>query len=65
MDSLAELDEDGLVAELTVFMRPLSALTLFNEQMGERLAASAPPPATRLESPTPLGDARVVKGDWL
>jgi hypothetical protein len=35
-----ELDEDGRVAELTVFMRPLSALTRFNERMTERLAAS-------------------------
>jgi hypothetical protein len=32
-----ELDEDGRVAELTVFMRPLSALTAFNEQMKARL----------------------------
>jgi hypothetical protein len=39
-----ELDEDGRIAELTVFMRPMSALTSFNEQMGERLAAAAPPP---------------------
>ncbi|HUB99338.1 MAG TPA: nuclear transport factor 2 family protein [Solirubrobacterales bacterium] len=37
-----ELDEDGRVAELTVFMRPLSALTRFNERMGERLAAQPP-----------------------
>jgi hypothetical protein len=35
-----ELDEDGRVAELTVFMRPLSALTAFNEQMKVRLGAS-------------------------
>ncbi|HSC21735.1 MAG TPA: nuclear transport factor 2 family protein [Solirubrobacterales bacterium] len=35
-----ELDEDGRVAELTVFMRPLSALTAFNEQMKARLGAS-------------------------
>jgi hypothetical protein len=35
-----ELDEDGRVAELTVFMRPLSALTAFNERMTERLAAT-------------------------
>jgi SnoaL-like protein len=35
-----ELDEDGRVAELTVFMRPLSALTAFNEQMSVRLGAS-------------------------
>ena len=34
-----ELDEDGRVAELTVFMRPLSALTAFNEQMSARLGA--------------------------
>jgi hypothetical protein len=35
-----ELDEDGRVKELTVFMRPLSALTRFNEQMKERLEAA-------------------------
>jgi hypothetical protein len=35
-----ELDEDGKVAELTVFMRPLSALTRFNEQMAERLGVT-------------------------
>jgi hypothetical protein len=35
-----ELDEDGNVAELTVFMRPFSALTAFNEQMMVRLGAS-------------------------
>jgi hypothetical protein len=35
-----ELDEDGRVAELTVFMRPLSALTAFNEQMKARLGVS-------------------------
>jgi len=35
-----ELDEDGNVAELTVFMRPFSALTAFNEQMMARLGAS-------------------------
>jgi hypothetical protein len=32
-----ELDEDGKVTELTVFMRPLSAITAFNEQMKQRL----------------------------
>jgi len=32
-----ELDDDGRVAVLTVFMRPMSALTAFNEQMAERL----------------------------
>jgi hypothetical protein len=35
-----ELDEDGRVTELTVFMRPFSALTAFNEQMSARLGAS-------------------------
>jgi hypothetical protein len=34
-----ELDEEGRVADLTVFMRPLSALTLFNERMTARLTA--------------------------
>ena len=34
-----ELDDDGRVAELTVFMRPFSALTAFNEQMKARLGA--------------------------
>src|SRR5215475_11914280 len=37
-----ELDADGRVAEITVFMRPLSALTRFNEQMAARLAAAPP-----------------------
>lgn len=37
-----ELDADGRVAELTVFMRPFSALTAFNERMGERLGAAPP-----------------------
>ena len=32
-----ELDAEGRVAELTVFMRPMSALTRFNEQMAARL----------------------------
>jgi hypothetical protein len=35
-----ELDEDGRVAVLTVFMRPLSAINAFNEQMTERLGVS-------------------------
>jgi len=35
-----ELDEDGKVRELTVFMRPFSALNTFNEQMKARLQAS-------------------------
>jgi hypothetical protein len=35
-----QLDEHGRVADLTVFMRPMSALTRFNEQMTARLAAA-------------------------
>jgi hypothetical protein len=35
-----ELDEEGRVRELTVFMRPLSAITTFNERMKERLGVS-------------------------
>lgn len=35
-----ELDEDGRVTELTVFMRPFSALTAFNETMSARLGAA-------------------------
>jgi hypothetical protein len=35
-----ELDEDGRVAELTVFMRPMSALTAFNERMAARLGVA-------------------------
>jgi len=35
-----ELDDDGKVAELTVFMRPLSAITAFNEQMSQRLGVA-------------------------
>lgn len=35
-----ELDEDGRVAVLTVFMRPMSALTAFNEQMSQRLGVA-------------------------
>lgn len=34
-----ELDDEGRVTELTVFMRPLSAITAFNEQMKARLEA--------------------------
>jgi hypothetical protein len=36
------LDEDGRVADLTVFMRPLSALTAFNARMAERLGVELP-----------------------
>jgi hypothetical protein len=36
-----ELDEEGLVKELTVFMRPMSALTAFNERMAARLGVSS------------------------
>ena len=34
------LDEDGRVADLTVFMRPLKAVNTFNEQMKARLEAA-------------------------
>ena len=37
-----ELDGEGHVTELTVFMRPFSALTAFNERMTERFAAAPP-----------------------
>jgi len=36
------LDADGRVADLTVFLRPLKAVTAFNEQMSTRLAAAPP-----------------------
>jgi hypothetical protein len=42
-----ELDEDGLVKELTVFLRPLSAVNAFNERMAARLVeAGVTPPAS-------------------
>jgi hypothetical protein len=34
------LDEEGRVADLTVFMRPMSALNAFNERMAERLGVT-------------------------
>jgi hypothetical protein len=34
------LDDDGKVIDLTVFMRPLSALTRFNELMAQRLGVA-------------------------
>src|SRR5690349_11639661 len=37
------LDEEGRVADLTVFMRPMSALTAFNERMSERLGVASGP----------------------
>jgi hypothetical protein len=36
------LDQDGRVADLTVFMRPMSALTAFNARMAERLGVELP-----------------------
>lgn len=36
------VDEDGRVTDLTVFMRPMSALTAFNAQMAERLGVELP-----------------------
>ena len=35
-----ELDAEGRVVELTVFMRPMSALKAFNEQMAARLGVT-------------------------
>jgi hypothetical protein len=35
-----ELDDEGRVRELTVFMRPMSALNAFNEQMAARLGVA-------------------------
>ena len=42
------LDDDGRVADLTVFMRPMSALTAFNEQMAERLGVAPLPQPIRI-----------------
>jgi hypothetical protein len=36
------LDADGRVTDLTVFLRPLKAVTAFNEQMSARLGAAPP-----------------------
>jgi hypothetical protein len=36
-----ELDAEGRVSELTVFMRPMSALTRFNEAMAVRLGVES------------------------
>lgn len=36
------LDAAGRVTDLTVFLRPLKALTAFNEQMSARLGAAPP-----------------------
>ena len=35
-----QLDDEGRVADLTVFMRPLSAINAFNEQMKLRLGVA-------------------------
>jgi SnoaL-like domain len=43
-----ELDQDGRVAELTVFMRPFRALTAFNERMKERLETAQRQPRSPL-----------------
>lgn len=37
-----QLDADGRVADLTVFMRPMSALKAFNELMAARLGVEIP-----------------------
>jgi hypothetical protein len=36
------LDGEGQVTDLTVFMRPMSALTAFNARMAERLGVELP-----------------------
>jgi hypothetical protein len=36
------VDDEGRVADLTVFMRPMSALTEFNRRMAERLGVELP-----------------------
>jgi hypothetical protein len=36
------LDDDGLVSDLTVFLRPQKAVQAFNEQMVARLGAAPP-----------------------
>jgi hypothetical protein len=36
------LDEEGKVADVTVFMRPIKALTAFNAKMAERLGVELP-----------------------
>ena len=66
------LDEEGRVADLTVFMRPMSALTAFNARMAERLGVELPlsrratrAPAFRIAGSHLRGSVRVVKGDWL
>jgi SnoaL-like domain len=40
-----ELNEDGKVTEVTVFMRPMSALSQFKEEIGKRLAAAEQSPS--------------------
>jgi hypothetical protein len=39
-----KLDDDGLVTELTVMIRPLSGLIAVAQAMGERIAADAAAP---------------------
>ena len=43
IDLLRE-DADGLIADFTVMVRPLSGLTALAEEMGRRLGAAPPPP---------------------
>ncbi len=66
-----ELDGDGKVTELTVFLRPLSAVNAFNERMSERLAAGAAPVArgrvARLNwalAPNRLGEEGTARASW-
>lgn len=41
-----KLNDEGRVYDLTVFMRPLSAINAFNERMAAHLAAAQPPAAS-------------------
>jgi hypothetical protein len=36
------LDDEGRISDLTVFMRPIKALTAFNARMAERLGVELP-----------------------
>lgn len=42
--NVLELNDHGLVSELTVFFRPLESLTLIAEAVGARMAAEFGPP---------------------
>jgi SnoaL-like domain len=59
-----DLDEDGKIAELTVFMRPLSAIRADDRAAG-RLTRIRPLSPSRIALRSPRGSVRVVKGDGL